>query len=307
MQYVIQRLLAAIPTVIGVAVIVFVILRLLPGDPAELMLQGAVYSRRDVEETRQTLGLNRPAIVQLGSYLADAARGDLGRSFVFNTPVTAMIREQFPATLQLALAALLVGGLVGVTMGVLAAYFRNSILDNVCMVFALGGVSMPSFWFGILLIFVFSLQLGWFPATGTGGLDRLVLPALTLGLILAGSLARLTRSSMLEVLSQDYVTTARSKGLRERVVVVRHALKNALIPVVTLLGIQFGNLLAGSVIVETIFSRQGIGRMLIQAINTKDVPVVQGVVLLIATLYVLINLLVDISYGLLDPRVRTGR
>ena len=305
-RFLLSRLAATIPVLLGVSFLVFMMLHLVPGDPVKMMLSEFQTSPQQVQLLRSQLHLDEPLPKQYGRYIVNAARGDLGLSIRSKRPVRSEIGENLGSTLQLAVAALLVAAVVGVTLGALAAIKQNTWLDFAPMVLALGGVSMPSFWLGLLLIFLFSLRLGWFPATGGGDLQHLVLPALTLALGASAIIARLTRSSMLEVLRQDYMTTARAKGLREATVVVRHGLKNALIPVVTIFGLQFGNLLAGTVVVETVFARPGIGRLIVGSILAKDFPVVQGIILLTATTYVLVNLLVDISYGLLDPRIRYG-
>ncbi len=281
-------------------------LHLVPGDPVKIMLADFQTSPQQIELLRTQLHLNDPLPKQFARFVANAARGDLGLSIRSKRPVRTEIAENLGATLQLAIAALLIAVVVGVTLGMIAAIHQNGWLDFGPMLVALCGVSMPSFWLGLLLIFFFSLRLGWFPATGGGDLKHLVLPALTLGLSAAAIIARLTRSSMLEVLRQEYMTTARAKGLRETRVVIRHGFKNALIPVVTIFGLQFGSLMVGTVIVETVFARPGIGRLIVTAILAKDFPMVQGIVLLIATTYVVVNLIVDISYGILDPRIRVG-
>ena len=302
--YIRDRLLTSIPVILGVSVLVFSMLHFLPGDPVVIMLGDAAGSPERIAELREQLGLDDPLPVQYARFLANAVRGDFGRSIRTNRPVFDEIREQAPNTIQLTAAGLGLAIVLGVTLGVLAGRFQNSWIDHFSMLLALIGVSMPSFWMGLLLIFFFALRLGWLPATGQGGLERLILPAFTLGVHAMAIIARLTRSNMIEVLNQEYVTTARAKGLSERAMVVRHALRNALIPVLTVVGLQFGALLGGAVIIETIFARQGMGRLAVEAILAKDFPVVQGVVLVAAAIYVLINLLVDISYGLLDPRIR---
>jgi peptide/nickel transport system permease protein/oligopeptide transport system permease protein len=279
---------------------------LVPGDPVKMMLAEFVTNPDQVAQMRAQLHLDEPILKQYGRFVANAARGDLGISIRSRRPVTTEIGENMASTAQLAAAAMLVAIAVGVPLGLLAALSRNSWLDVASMGTALLGVSMPSFWLGLLLIFVFSLHLAWFPATGGGDLAHLVLPAVTLGTIAAAIIARLTRSSMLEVLGQDYVRTARAKGLGGFSVVVRHALKNALIPIITIFGLQFGNLLAGAVIVETVFSRPGLGRLIVGGILSKDFPLVQGTVLFVATAYVLINVLVDVAYAYADPRIRFG-
>jgi ABC-type dipeptide/oligopeptide/nickel transport system permease component len=305
--WVVRRILAVVPVLFGVTLAVFSMLFLVPGDPVKMMLAEFVTNPDQVAQMRAQLHLDEPILQQYGRFVTNAARGDLGTSIRSRRPVTTEIGENVASTAQLAVAAMLVAVAVGVPLGVLAALSRNSWLDVASMGTALLGVSMPSFWLGLLLIFVFSLHLGWFPATGGGSLLHLVLPSITLGTIAAAIIARLTRSSMLEVLGQDYVRTARAKGLGGFAVVVRHALKNALIPIITIFGLQFGNLLAGAVIVETVFSRPGLGRLIVGGILSKDFPLVQGTVLFVATAYVLINLLVDIAYAYADPRIRLGR
>jgi peptide/nickel transport system permease protein/oligopeptide transport system permease protein len=269
-----------------------------------MMLAEFVTMPDQVAKMRAELHLDEPIIVQYGRFVGGALRGDLGTSIRSRRPVTTEIGENVASTMQLALAAMVVAVAIGVPLGLIAALWRNSWLDVGAMAVALLGVSMPSFWLGLLLIFVFSLHLAWLPATGGGDLAHLILPAVTLGTIASAIIARLTRSSMLEVLGQDYVRTARAKGLAWWGVVVRHALKNALIPVITIFGLQFGNLLAGAVIVETVFSRPGLGRLIVGGILTKDFPLVQGTVLVVAASYVLINVLVDVAYAVADPRIR---
>jgi len=307
LTWIVRRVLAVVPVLFGVTLAVFSMLFLVPGDPVKMMLAEFVTNPDQVAQMRAQLHLDEPILQQYGRFVANAARGDLGTSIRSRRPVTTEIGENVASTAQLAVAAMLVAVAVGVPLGLLAALSRNSWLDVASMGTALLGVSMPSFWLGLLLIFVFSLHLGWFPATGGGDVLHLVLPSVTLGTIAAAIIARLTRSSMLEVLGQDYVRTARAKGLGGFAVVVRHALKNALIPIITIFGLQFGNLLAGAVIVETVFSRPGLGRLIVGGILSKDFPLVQGTVLFVATAYVLINLLVDIAYAYADPRIRLGR
>ena len=306
LTWVLRRVLAVVPVLLGVTLAVFSMLFLVPGDPVKMMLAEFVTTPDQIAQMRAQLHLNEPVLRQYGRFVASAARGDLGTSIRSRRPVTTEIGENVGSTAQLAVAAMLVAIGLGVPLGLLAALARNTWLDVASMGTALLGVSMPSFWLGLLLIFVFSLHLAWFPATGGGDLPHLVLPSVTLGTIAAAIIARLTRSSMLEVLGQDYVRTARAKGLGGFAVVVRHALKNALIPIITIFGLQFGNLLAGAVIVETVFSRPGLGRLIVGGILSKDFPLVQGVVLFVATVYVLINVLVDVAYAYADPRIRFG-
>jgi peptide/nickel transport system permease protein len=303
-SYIAQRILAAVPVLLGVSLLVFSMLQLVPGDPVRLMLSEFQTTPEQIQRLRSQLHLDEPLPMQFGRFVWNASHGDLGISIRTRRPVAVEIADNLPSTMQLALAGLLVAAVVGVTLGIVAAVNQRSWIEPGSMLVALLGVSMPSFWLGLLLIFLFSLRLRIFPATGGGDLLHLILPAITLGLGAAAILARLTRSSMLEVLRQEYVTTARAKGLLEWVVITRHALKNALIPVVTIFGLQFGQLLAGTFVVETVFARPGLGRLVIDGILNKDLPVVQGVVLVVATAYVLVNLLVDLMYGVLDPRIR---
>jgi len=307
LTYVGRRILAIVPVLFGVTLAVFSMLFLVPGDPVKIMLAEFVTTPDQIAQMRAQLHLDEPVLKQYGRFVGNALRGDLGISIRSRRPVAAEITENIGSTGLLALASMLVAIGLGVPLGLLAALGRNSWLDVAAMVVALLGVAMPSFWLGLLLIFVFSLHLGWLPATGGGDLLHLVMPSVALGMIAAAIIARLTRSSMLEVLGQDYVRTARAKGLGGWSVIVRHALRNALIPVVTVFGLQFGNLLAGAVIVETVFSRPGLGRLIVGGILNKDFPLVQGTVLFVATTYVLINLLVDVAYAYADPRIRFSR
>jgi ABC-type dipeptide/oligopeptide/nickel transport system permease component len=306
LTYVGRRILAIVPVLFGVTLAVFSMLFLVPGDPVKIMLAEFVTTPEQIAQMRAQLHLDEPVLKQYGRFVGNALRGDLGISIRSRRPVAAEITENIGSTGQLALASMLVAIGLGVPLGLLAALGRNSWLDVAAMVVALLGVAMPSFWLGFLLIFVFSLHLGWLPATGGGDLLHLVMPAVALGMIAAAIIARLTRSSMLEVLGQDYVRTARAKGLGSGSVIVRHALRNALIPVVTVFGLQFGNLLAGAVIVETVFSRPGLGRLIVGGILAKDFPLVQGTVLFVAAAYVLINVMVDVAYAYVDPRIRIG-
>jgi peptide/nickel transport system permease protein len=302
--YIRRRLLISIPVIWGVATIVFFLMRVLPGDPAQLMLQSTGGSAEQIARLRHSLGLDDPIMVQYWHFMSGAMHGDLGHSLRNNQPVTHEIRTQVSSTLQLTVASMLIAIVLGVGLGVASAVWRHTWVDSVSMSVAMLGICAPSFWLGLILIFFFSLRLGWVPATGTGGIKRLILPSLTLGLGSAAVIARLVRSSMIEALHQEYVVVARAKGLSEITVTLRHALKNALIPAVTLIGLQFGFLLAGAVIVEQVFSRQGIGRLAVTAILAQDYTVVQGLVLFTAIIYVLVNLAVDIVYAFLDPRIR---
>lgn len=303
-RYLIRRLLQAIPTVLLVSVLVFLMLYLIPGDPAAIYLGERQSSPEQLEIVREQMGLNRPLYVQYLDYVFNALQGDFGTSLNNKRPVLDEILLRLPSTLELTVAAMLVSTVLGIGIGIIAALNHNTIIDTVSMLLALVGISMPVYWSALLLIVLFSVNLRWFPPIGQGSLDRLVMPALALGLISAGALARLVRSSMLEVLSQDYILTARSKGLSSRAVIIRHTLRNTLIPVITILGLTFGQLLSGAVLTETIFSRLGIGRMYVEAILNKDYTLVQGATLFLAMAYVLINIGVDVLYTYVDPRIK---
>ncbi|MFW6261232.1 MAG: ABC transporter permease, partial [Spirochaetota bacterium] len=275
---------------------------LIPGDPASA-LAGVNATPEYVEQVRERYGLNDPIHVQYWNFVSGLVQGDLGTSTFSNRPVTAEIRERFPRTLVLASVSLVLATLIGVSAGIVSATRRNSIFDNASMFAALVGVAAPVFWMALMLQLLFAVQLRVLPATGMGGVEHLILPSITLGMASAALMARITRSSVLDVLRQDYITTARAKGVAERMVIYKHALKNALIPVVTVLGLQFGILLGGAVLTETVFAWPGVGRLLVDAILRRDYPVVQGTVMLLAFLFVLINLVVDIIYAFLDPRI----
>src|SRR5262245_18608566 len=297
------RLLAGLPALLVVTALVFLIVRLIPGDPARI-LAGEFATDAVVRELRQRWQLDQPLPVQYGVYLARLARGDLGRSTATSLPVAPELAERFFRTLELAVAAILIAAAVGGFAGIVGATRRASLADYAATVLALAGVSTPIFWSGLILILVFAVRLPWLPAGGTGTLAHLVLPAVSLGLFGAGVIARQTRSAMLETLGEEFVQTARAKGLAERGVVYKHALKNALVPVVTVLGDQFGRLLGGAILTETVFSWPGMGRYLIEAIGMRDYPVIQAIILVFAVSFLAVNLVVDLSYGLLDPRVR---
>jgi len=294
-----------VPVLLGISFLVFLLVHLVPGDPVRVMMQD-VGSPEQVERVRRQLGLDRPLYEQYLSFVARAARGDLGRSIHTRRPVAQEIAFRIPYTVRMAIAAMLVAIVMGIGLGAIAALHHQSILDYGTMIVALAGVSLPSFWFGLVLILVFSLHLKWLPPTGADSLLHLILPAITLGSGAAAIIARLTRSSMLEVLRQDYVRTARAKGVDDRRLVYRHALKNAMIPVASIVGLQFAGLLGGAVIVETVFGWPGIGRLAVDAIFNRDIPVIQAVVLVAAVIFVFVNLLVDVLYGVLDPRIRYG-
>ncbi len=302
-QYIIRRLLIMIPVLLGVSLIIFTMVRVIPGDPA-IILAGPHANKEQVDQIRAQLGLDRHPVIQYFSFLGNLFQGDLGRSTRTGLPVTKEIMARFPNTVVLALTAIILASLVGVLTGIIAGVKQNSIFDHISMMIALFGLSMPVFWLGLMLMLLFSIQLGWLPSVGAESWKHLILPAITLGANSTAIIARMTRSSMLEVIRLDYIRTARAKGLTEKMVIWRHALKNALIPVVTVIGLQTGTLLGGAVLTEIVFAWPGIGRLLVEAILSRDYPVVQGVVLLVASLFILINLIVDLLYSYLDPRIR---
>lgn len=301
--YLIRRLLQALPIALIVATLVFSLIHLIPGDPVAIML-GDGAQAADIVQMRENLGLDRPLWEQYVDFLTGIFRGDLGKSIASGEPVLDVVWDHYPATLELAFAGMLVALLIALPLGVAAALNRDRWLDHGSRFFALLGVSMPNFWLGPILILVFSIYLGWLPVSGRGSWANLILPAVTLGTALSGLLTRMVRSSLTEQLHKPYLVTARAKGLGNKTVVIRHALTNALIPVVTVIGLQFGALLTGTIITETIFSWPGLGRLLIQSIRARDYPLVQAGVLLIALTYVLVNLLTDMVYAWLDPRIR---
>lgn len=301
--YIRDRLLLSLFVVWGALSIVFVAVRVIPGDPAVLMA-GPQASRQDVEMIRQRLGLHEPIAAQYGRYLAGAARLDFGQSLWLNKPALQAVVERLPATALLAAAATTLGVGLGLPLGILAATRAHSVVDATVRTVSLLGQSVPNFWLGIMLILVFARQLQWLPSSGMGGPAHLVLPTVTLALLLLGVLTRLVRSGLLEVLGEDYIRSAYAKGLARPTVIVKHALPNMLIPVVTVVGLQLGNLLAGAVIVETVFAWPGSGRLLIEAIGQRDYPVVQVAVLFITVAFIVVNLMVDLSYAYLDPRIR---
>ncbi len=306
MSYVLRRIAGMIPVLLFTWTIVFVVLQVIPGDPVNLMLAGVPASQEVRDNERKRLGLDRPVVERYFTFLARAAKGDLGESFRTRQPVGKMILEQARSTLELALGGLLVGLLVGIVLGVLAGVKPNSWVDTLCMTLALMGVSLPSFWIGMLLIWVFGNVLGWVPIVGRG-LPALILPSITVGLFIAGGFARLVRSSIIEAMGQDYIRTARAKGLTRSKIVFKHALRNAMIPPVTLLGVQIGVLIGGAVVTENVFARPGLGTMLVEAVLTKDMPLVQALVVYTTAAYLFVNLVIDILYGVIDPRIRMGR
>jgi ABC-type dipeptide/oligopeptide/nickel transport system permease component len=304
-RYLVLRILYALPALWLILTMVFLLAHIVPGDPVRQML-GEDARTEDLQQMRHTLGLDMPIGVQYRHYLSGIAHGDLGESFRFQQPVMRVILARYPATLELAFFALLVCAAIGIPAGLLAAEHPGKPADHVVSAFTLLGLSVPNFALGPILILIFSVVLGWLPVSGRGGLAHLILPAITLGAALAAILTRMVRIAVIEQLSSDYVRTARAKGLSPAAVLFRHAFRNALIPILTILGLQFGTLLAGAIVTETIFSWPGIGRLAVQAIGARDYPLLQGCILLIAVTYVLVNLLTDAVYALVDPRVRLG-
>ena len=303
LRFLVRRLLLTIPVLLGVATLVFSLIHLVPGDPVQAML-GDSATPQDVADVRARLGLDKPLYVQYANFLRSVAKGNLGSSLRTNQPVTSAIAERMPATLELALAAMLVATGIALPLGVIAAVRAGTVTDYAATTLALIGISIPNFWLGPLMAIVFSIMLGWLPVSGRGTAAHLVLPAITLGAPLAAVLARMTRASVIEELRELYVLAARARGASRIRAVVRHAFRNSLIPIVTVLGLQFGAVLTGAVITETIFAWPGVGRLLIQSISFRDYPMVQGCILLIAVTYVLMNLATDVVYGFLDPRIR---
>jgi ABC-type dipeptide/oligopeptide/nickel transport system permease component len=302
LSFLARRVLLAIPTLIGVLVVVFALLYVAPGDPVMEMV-GERADSATIARLRQELKLDEPLPTQFAHYAGGVLRGDLGRSYITNRPIVSDIRERFPRTLQLAASAMLLAAVVGITIGVLAAARPNGWFDRLSLALAYLGISFPVYWVGLILILFVAVGLRWLPPSGYGGIEYLILPALALGSRSIAFLARMTRSAMLEVLGSDYVRTARAKGLRRRVVIARHALRNALIPVITVLGLDFGYYLTGSILTETIFSWPGLGRYVVNAISRRDLPAIQGTVLFLSVVFVLVNLITDLVYAAADPRV----
>ena len=310
LQYILRKLLFSIPVIIGVSILVFLMIHLVPGDPARIAA-GVKATDAQVEQTREILGLNDPLHIQFINFTKGALVGDFGKSIRTKRPISVELASRIPCTFQLAFLSLIIATTFGLVLGVISSAFRGTIIDNITMIGALFGLSMPSFWRGLMLILLFSFVLGWFPASGYAGpfwtwegFRHLILPAISLGTAYTGTLARLTRSNMLEVLGQDYIRTARSKGLKERVVFFKHALRNALISVVTVIGLSLGILLGGAMITETVFSLPGIGSLGVTAILARDYKLVQAIVMLMAIIFVFVNLIVDIIYSMLDPRIK---
>jgi ABC-type dipeptide/oligopeptide/nickel transport system permease component len=306
MLYLLRRLLGMVPVLLFTWTVVFVVLQVIPGDPVNLMLAGVPASEEVRANERARLGLDRPVAERYVTFLGKAVTGDLGESFRTRQPVGRMILEQTRSTLELALGGLVVGLTIGLFLGILAGVKANTWVDTTCMALALVGVSLPSFWIGMVLIYVFGNLLGWVPIIGRG-IPALILPSITVGLFIAGGFARLVRSSIIDAMGQDYIRTARAKGLPRAKVIFKHALRNAMIPPITLLGIQIGVLIGGAVVTENVFARPGLGTMLVDAVLTKDMPLVQALVVYTTGAYLLVNLVVDLLYGLIDPRIRIGR
>jgi peptide/nickel transport system permease protein len=301
--YILRRILMLVPVLFGVILVSFSLLHLVPGDPAEI-LAGQEASKADVDRIRAEYGLDQPVVVQFGRFVWSAARGDLGISIQSRHPVNELLFQRLAFTLQLSVISILVASTLGLLAGIISSTRQYSIFDTASMLGALFGISMPIFWLGLLLILVFAVKLHWLPSGGTGSLRYMILPAIALGSASAAVIARMTRASMLEVARQDFIRTARATGYAERVVIFRHALKNAMIPVLTVFGLEFGYMLGGAVLTETVFSLPGIGRLLVEGIFARDYPVVQGAMMLVATTFVLVNLLTDVAYAFFDPRIR---
>lgn len=303
-KYIFKRLMYLIPVLIGVSFIVFSLLYITPGDPVKMML-GEQADAQTIESMRDELGLNDPFLVQYFNYLKKIAlQGDIGTSYSTKRPVMTEILEVFPNTVKLSVVATLLAVVIGILFGIISAIKQYSFIDSIITVFALIGISMPMFWVGLLMILLFSVKLGWLPPSGFNTWQSMIMPAVALGAQSIAVITRMTRSSMLEVIRQDYIRTVRAKGQNENIIIFRHALKNALIPIITVIGLQFGFLLGGAIITESVFSIPGLGRLMIDSIKTRDFPVVQGVVLFIAVTFSLINLIVDLLYSYVDPRIR---
>jgi ABC-type dipeptide/oligopeptide/nickel transport system permease component len=303
--FILRRLLLAIPTLFGVLVVAFLVLQVAPGDPVQAMV-GEHADSATVARLRSQLHLDEPLIKRFGIYVGDIAKGDLGHSYITDRPISRDIKERFPKTLQLAGAAMLLAALLGITLGILSAAKPGGFADRFALGLAYVGISFPVYWVGLLLILLFAVTLHWLPPSGFGGIKFLILPALTLGMRSIAFLARMTRSAMLDALNADFIRTARAKGLREGMITLRHGFRNALIPVITVLGLDFGAYLTGSILTETIFGWPGIGRYVVNAISRRDLPAIQGSVLFLSTVFVVVNLLTDLAYAKADPRVRLG-
>jgi peptide/nickel transport system permease protein len=305
--YLIKRLVLTIPVLFATALMIFFLFQMIPGDVVQASMTQKLMTAEQQDAIREALGLNKPVLERAADYAIALMQGDLGRSFRTGQPVLDMLLSQLPYTVILIAWSLLLAVLIGIPLGLAAALRRNSSVDAASMTAAVLGASIPQYWLGLVLILVFAVNLRWLPATGSAGFDTLILPAITLGVGNAAIIARLTRSQMVEVLQSDYVRTAEAKGVGRSRVVLRHAFRNSLIPIITMLGLQVGALLGGAVVVEVVFARPGLGTIVVQSILKRDIPVVQGGIVLIAALFVLVNLAVDVSYSFLDPRIRTGR
>ncbi|MHC0035390.1 nickel ABC transporter permease [Pseudoneobacillus sp. C159] len=304
-QFILNRILSGIVVIFGISVFSFLLIHFIPGDPVKIML-GINASPEQVEKLNKHLGLDQPLLVQYGQYITNAVQGDFGTSLKTGRPVLTEIVDRFPETVKLAVFGLLIAVVIGITMGMIAAKFKDTFIDKLCTIFATLGVSIPSFWLAILLVMIFSVKLRWFPiANGTGFRD-LILPAATLGVVASTMIMRLTRNGMVEVLSNDYIRTARAKGLDERLILLRHALRNVLIPIVTVIGLQLAGLLGGAVIIEQVFNWPGLGTLALGGIMSRDFPLIQGTVLFMGVVYVTMNILIDIFYSIIDPRVELG-
>ena len=302
-KYILKRLFTLIPVILGVILIIFLIMDLTPGDPARMVL-GGMASEEALDEFRTEHGLNDPLLVRYGKYVLNMLRGDLGTSYKTNRSVWTELMDRFPATMQLSIASILFALVVSVPIGVISAVKQNSVFDNVGMVVCLLGIAMPAFWLGLLVIIAFSVNLNWFPPNGYGSFKNLVLPAFTAGAACAANIARITRSSMLEIIRADYMRTARSKGVGKMAVIMRHGMKNCWIPVITVAGLQFGTMLGGIVIIENVFAWPGVGNFLLTSITSKDTPCVLGAIVMFTVVFSMVNLLVDIIYAFVDPRIR---
>lgn len=303
-RYILRRILFLVPVIVGVAFCVFTLLYFTPGDPAKMIL-GDMATEEAIQNFREAEGLNKPFFVQFGNYLYKVVtKGDIGRSYVTKRPVMNEIMEAFPATLKLSFFAICIAIVIGIPCGILSAIKQYSFFDTLTMIIAMVGLSMPVFWLGLLLIILFSVHLRWLPSSGFDTVSAMILPSLALAAQSISMVTRMTRSSMLEVVNADYIRTARSKGQNERIIILRHALHNALIPVVTLCGLQFGELLSGAILTESIFAIPGVGRLMVEAIKTRDFPIVQGGVLVIAVAFSVVNLAVDVLYAFIDPRIK---
>ncbi|RNB80236.1 ABC transporter permease [Brevibacillus fluminis] len=301
-QYLLKRLMSGLIVLVGVSLFSFALIHLIPGDPVRIML-GEKATKERVEQLREQMGLNKPLVVQYVNYATGVLKGDLGTSLKTSRPVSMEIAQRFPATVKMAVSGIVVAIVAGVIMGILAAKYKDTFLDYAIMSMATLGMSLPSFWLGLLVIMVFAVKLGWFPVAGGTGFIDLVMPALTLGVLLSTTISRLTRSGMVEVLSNDYIRTARAKGMSEGIVLFRHAFRNVMIPVVAVVGLQIAALLGGAVIVEQVFNWPGIGTLAIEAISSRDFPMIQGIVLFMGVIYVIVNICVDLLYAVLDPRI----